>query len=108
MQVHLFNIYSDLLWPRRCVMKLVNLEMDSTVFKSGVFLTKFWTQITITPFFIWSAWLCVKVLEKIIARTRCFIYQDIFRPIYNFNNDVYFLDFRVQKFPVICFNLNPF
>ena len=24
------------------------------------------------------------------------------------NNDVYFLDFRVQKFPLIFFNVNPF
>ena len=31
-------IYCD---QDRCVMKLFNLEMDSTVFKSGVFQTKF-------------------------------------------------------------------
>ena len=31
-------IYCD---QDKCVMKLFNLEMDSTVFKSGVFLTKF-------------------------------------------------------------------
>ena len=31
-------IYCD---QDRCVMKLFNLGMDSTVFKSGVFLTKF-------------------------------------------------------------------
>ena len=31
-------IYCD---QDRCVMKLFNLEMDCTVFKSGVFLTKF-------------------------------------------------------------------
>ena len=31
-------IYCD---QDRCVMKLFNLEMDSTVFKSGVFLTIF-------------------------------------------------------------------
>ena len=34
--------------------------------------------------------------------------QRIFRPIYIFNNYVYFLDFRAQKFPLIFFNLNPF
>ena len=31
-------IYCD---QDRCVMKLFNVEMDSTVFKPGVFLTKF-------------------------------------------------------------------
>ena len=31
-------IYCD---QGRCVMKPLNLEMDSTVFRSGVFLTKF-------------------------------------------------------------------
>ena len=36
------------------------------------------------------------------------MHQSVFRPIYIFNNDVYFLDFRAQKFPLIFFNLNPF
>ena len=49
-----------------------------------------------------------EVLEKIIARTLCFMHQSIFRPIYIFINDVYFLDFGAQKFPLIFFNLNPF
>ena len=40
---------------------------------------------------------------KIIARALCFMHQGIFRPIYIFNNDVYFLDF-----PLIFFNLNLF
>ena len=48
------------------------------------------------------------VLEKIIARTLCFMHQSGFRPIYIFNNDAYFLDFCAQKFPFIFFNLNPF
>ena len=41
---------------------------------------KIWTQIT--PFFICSAWLYVKELEKIIARTLCFTHQSVFRPNY--------------------------
>ena len=36
------------------------------------------------------------------------MHQSIFRPIYIFNNDAYFLDFCAQKFPLIFFNLNPF
>ena len=40
--------------------------------------------------------------------TLCFMHQSIFRLIYIFNNDAYFLDFRAQKFPLIFFNLNPF
>ena len=50
----------------------------------------------------------MKELEKIIAMTLCFMHQSVFRPIYIFNNDAYFLDFRAQKFPFIFFNLNPF
>ena len=47
-------------------MKLFNLEMDSAVFKAGVFLTKFGHKLLLSL----SAQpdLCVKVLEKIIAR----------------------------------------
>ena len=78
MQVYLFNTYSNFLWPRqvckevifydqdRYVMKLFSLEMGSTVFKVRCISNKIGTQIT--PFFICSAWLCVKVWEKIIAR----------------------------------------
>ena len=29
------------------------------------------------------------------------MHQSIFRPVYIFNNDAYFLDFRAQKFPLI-------
>ena len=36
------------------------------------------------------------------------MHQSVFRLIYIFNNDAYFLDFRAQKFPLIFFNLNPF
>ena len=50
----------------------------------------------------------MKELKKITARTLCFMHQRIFRPIYIFNNYAYFLDFRAQKFPLICLNLNPF
>ena len=50
----------------------------------------------------------MKELEKIIARTHCFMHQSFFRPNYIFNNDAYFLDFRAQKFPLVFFNVNPF
>ena len=76
------------------------------MFKSGVFLTNIWTKIT--PFFICSARLCVKVLEKIIARTLCAMRHGFLSLYYIFNNDAYFLDFRTQKFPLIFLNLNPF
>ena len=49
----------------------------------------------------------MKELEKIIARTHCFMHQSFFRPNYIFDNDAYFLDFRAQKFPLIFFNVNP-
>ena len=67
---------------------------------------KIWTQMT--PFFICSAWLYVKELEKIIDRTHCFMLRSFFRPTYIFNKDAYFLDFRAQKFPLIFFNASPF
>ena len=50
----------------------------------------------------------MKELEKIIARTHCFMHQSLFRPNYIFNNNAYFLDFRAQKFPLIFFNVSPF
>ena len=34
--------------------------------------------------------------------------QSFFRSNYIFNNNAYFLDFRAQKFPLICFNVIPF
>ena len=43
------------------------------------------------------------VLEKIIARTLCFMHKGIFRPNYIFNNDAYFLDSCALKFPLIFF-----
>ena len=49
----------------------------------------------------------MKELEKIIARTHCFMHQSFFRPKYIFNNDAYFLDLFAQKFPLIFFNINP-
>ena len=50
----------------------------------------------------------MKELEKIIARTLCFMHQSFFRPNYIFDNDAHFLDFRAQKFTLIFFNVNPF
>ena len=61
--------------------------------------SKIWTQIT--PFFICSAWLYVKEMEKINARRLCFMHQSFFRPKYIFNNNAYLLDFRAQKVPLI-------
>ena len=76
------------------------------MFKARRSSNEIWTQITL--FFICSASLCVKVLEKIIARMLCFMHQRILGPYYICNNDAYFLDFRAQIFPLIFFNLNPF
>ena len=50
----------------------------------------------------------LKSWKKIIARTLCFMHQSVFRPIYIFNSNTYFLDFRAQNIPLIFFNLNPF
>ena len=36
------------------------------------------------------------------------MHQSVFRPVYIFNKDAYFLDFGTQKFRLIFFNLNPF
>ena len=63
-------------------MKVFNLEMDSTVFKVRCIFNKIWTKIT--PSYICSAILCVKVMEKIIARTLCFMHQGILSPYYFF------------------------
>ena len=93
----------------RCVKSCLTLKMESTVFSNYRCISnKIWTQIT--PFLICSAWLYmyVKELEKIIARTLCFMHQSFFRPNYIFNNNAYFLDFRAQKFPLIFFNVNLF
>ena len=68
-----------------------------------MYSNKIWTQVT--PFFICSVSLCVKVLDKIIATILCFMHQGIFRPNYIFNNDAFFLDFRAWKLPLIFFNL---
>ena len=45
----------------------------------------------------------MKELEKIIARMLCFMHQSVFGPIYIFNNNAYFLDFRAQKNPFDIF-----
>ena len=50
----------------------------------------------------------MKELEKIIARTHCFMHQSFFRANYIFNNNAYFLEFRAQKFSLIFLNVNPF
>ena len=86
-------------------MKLFNLEIDTTVFKSGVFLTKFGHKLLLSlsaqTDYVWKCW------KKIIARRLCFMHRGIFRPYYIFNNDAYFSD-HAQKFPLIFFNLNCF
>ena len=102
MQVYLCNTYSNV----QCVMKLFNLEVDS-LFKSGAFLSNFEHKLLFSlsaqPDYVENDY-----VEKIIASTLCFMHQGIFRPNYTFNNDAYFLDFRVQIFPLICYNLNSF
>ena len=50
----------------------------------------------------------MKELEKIVARTHCFMHQSFFTPNYIFNDDAYFFDFRTQKFPLLFLTVNPF
>ena len=66
MQVYLHNTYSNLLWQDMYVMKLINLEVDSIVIKSGVCLTKFGLKLLLT-----LSVMCDSV-GKIIARPLCF------------------------------------
>ena len=60
-------------------MKLFNLTIDSTVFKSRVFLSKFGHKLLL---YLLSLFMCESVGKKIIARTLCFMHQGIFRPNY--------------------------
>ena len=92
--------------PKTGVLKVVRPWKWNLPCSVRCIYNKIWTQIT--PFFICSAWLYMKELEKIIARTLCLMHPSFFRPNYIFNNDAYFLDFRAQKFPLIFFNVNPF
>ena len=55
-------------------MKLFNLEVDSTVFKSGVFITKFGHKLLL---FYLLGLIMFESVGKIIARTHCFMYQGI-------------------------------
>ena len=107
MQLYLYNIYSNLLWPRQvCKWSCSTLKVDSTVFKSGVFLTKFGHKLLLSlsaqPDYVWTC------LKKVIAGTLCFMHQGIVGPNYISINDAYFLNFRAQKFHLIFLNLNPF
>ena len=79
--------------------------MDSTGFSLVYYLKNLDTNYSFL--YLLSLIMCERV-EKIIARTLCFMHQRIFRPIYLFNNYAYFLAFRAQKFPFIFLNLNPF
>ena len=87
-------IYCD---QDRYVMDLFNLESGLYRVPVRCISNKSWTQIT--PFFICSAWLYVKLLEKIIARTLCFMHQGIVRSNHIFNNDAYFFLFSRSKIP---------
>ena len=75
-------------------MKLINLEMDSTVFKSVIFQQNSDTNYSFL--YLFKVIICESV-GKIIARTLCYMHQGIFRPNYILNNDAYFLEFRAQK-----------
>ena len=76
-------------------MKYFTLEMDTTVFKSVVFLTKFCRKLLLSfsaqPDHVLKCW------KKIIATTHYFMHHGIFRPNYIFKNDADFLDFCAQK-----------
>ena len=71
------------------------LKMDYTMFSLVYFLQNLDTNYSFLYLLIL---IIVKELEKIVARTLCFMHQNIFRPNYIFNNDAYFLDLRAQKF----------
>ena len=89
----------------RYVKSCPTLKMKSTVFSLVYYLQNLDTNYSFL--YLLSLIICER-LEKIIARTHCFMHQSFFRPNYVFNNDVHFLDFRAQKFPLIFFNVNPF
>ena len=44
-----------------------------------------------------------KVLLKIVGRTLCAMHHGILSFYHIFSNDVYFIDFRAQLFPLIFF-----
>ena len=75
--------------------------MDSTVFSLVYYLKNLDTNYLFL--YLLSLIMCERVGKKIIARTLYFMHQSVFRPIYIFNSDDYFLDFRAQKFPLIFF-----
>ena len=85
-------------------MKLFNLKIDSTVFKSGVFLTKFGHKLLLY-LFAQPDYVCK--LEKIIARMHHLMHQGIFRPNYIFNNCIFFR-FLHTKFPFGLFKFKSF
>ena len=74
-------------------MNLFHLKHELYCIQSGI-LPK---NLDANYFFLYQLSLCERV-----ARTFCFMHQSIFRPIFIFNNDAYFLDFCAQKLP---FNL---
>ena len=90
----------------RYVKSCPTLKMKSTVFSLVYYLQNLDTNYSFL--YLLNLIIYVKELEKIIARTHCFMIQSFFRPNYIFNNDAYFLDFRAQKFPLIFFNVNLF
>ena len=73
----------------RYVMKLFNLDMDSTVFKARCVSHKI-SDTNYSFLYLLSLVLIVKVLEKIIARTLCFMHQGILSSFYIYNNDAFF------------------
>ena len=86
-------------------MKLFNLEIDSTVFNSGVFLTKFGHKFLI---FLSAQYdyMCESVKKNNLLGRSALCIKVSSDPI--FDNGDFFSDFRVQKFPLIFFDLNPF
>ena len=89
----------------RCVKSCPTLKMKSTVFSKVYFYQNLDTNYSFL--YLLSLIICERI-GKIIARTLCFMHQRFFRQNYIFNNDAFFfLDVRAQKFPLICFNVNP-
>ena len=80
-------------------MKLFHLEHGLYCVQSGLLPKQFGHKLLLSLSAqldnVWKNW------KNIIVKMLCFMHQSIFRPIYIFNKDAYFSDFRAQKFPLI-------
>ena len=79
--------------------------MNSTGFSLVYYLKNLDTNYSFL--YLLSLIMCERV-EKIIARTLCFMHQRIFRPIYIFNNYAFFFRFLCTKIPFDLFEFKSF